>query len=606
VIAGDRQVPAVTLLRWPDGSTAVAQAHVPVVLGPREARRLRIAPVPEAAAHPHWPGEWPLAAGADLPLWTEVEDPWGTVFAARLELDRELSQLSSPLLRVQRFRGVPRAGSGAAFLGVVAYLVMVRGSAHAELTLLLDNGAHLPELELGPVRLRSFSLLTLGEGLRFVPRFASENTLRPALPRAGPDGGYRQVLLGPSDQLYLGDRTAKAFRFDLFFADSPAGRLEEARAAAAVAARQRLLAWPDLDWVRRTGAFGLHGGPAPGGEDWLEAQLVEQWRASRFGPFTAHGDAEDAAAQGTRRNGPCALHDVLRWRSADLLAAAEAMVLQHTLRPTAGYLPRLPLAEAALRQGMSPWAIERPHGFSALDYEHFSVDLLYDFFWLTGDPLAHAELVRAGEGLQRLLEGAPFLTSRGEGWCLQGGVAIARATGDRELLAALLERARSRILPLLQGPDAPVAIAQPPHRAAFGSGEAFDAPWQMAALVHGLHALHGATGAADVAAAAVCTAHIMADAGWLEGKGPKYFVSARGAHRYVMPVGYEPLHGTAPMQLGAFALAAALTADPAERELFLARAQIIAQAHPLHGPDGALVRADRWFQLWLDRMAPPQ
>ena len=54
------------------------------------------------------------------------------------------------------------------------------------------------------------------EGLRFRPRFAVENALQPAAPEGD---GFRQLLLGPSDQIYLGDRTAKAFRFDLFEAD---------------------------------------------------------------------------------------------------------------------------------------------------------------------------------------------------------------------------------------------------------------------------------------------------------------------------------------------------------------------------------------------------
>ena len=40
---------------------------------------------------------------------------------------------------------------------------------------------------------------------------------------------------------------------------------------------------------------------------------------------------------------------------------------------------------------------------------------------------------------------------------------------------------------------------------------------QMAALVHGLHALFGATADPEVAAAAVQIARVMAGPGWVEG-----------------------------------------------------------------------------------------
>src|SRR5262249_15700811 len=146
--------------------------------------------------------------------------------------------------------------------------------------------------------------------------------------------------------------------------------------------------------------------------------------------------------QGTARNGPCALHNLLRWQSPLLSLCAEGMVLQQTLRPTPGRNPARPPEQAAWRQGIGPLGQYAPHGFTAPDYEHFSVILLYDGWWLTGDPLARDELARLGRGVRAELQAVPFLTSRGEGWCLQSGVLIARATGD----AALLEWLRRRCL----------------------------------------------------------------------------------------------------------------------------------------------------------------
>lgn len=589
-----RLAPAVVLMRWPDESVAVLQAHVPVEVPARQLARLRVRPVAAPAAEPVWPGAWSF--DGELALRTELTDPWGGVYTARLVADGPPLSLSSSLVRVRRYRGVHRRDD-AEFLGVVAWVTSFRGERRAELTLALDNGAHLTDPSpLGPVRFRSFALVSEREGLRFVPRFATENALSPALPEGD---GYRQLLLGPSDQIYLGDCTAKAFRIDLFAGGAAA--TSEQRTAAAAAVEAPLLAWPAVDEVRRAGAFGAHGGPAPAGTDQSTRRWLRWRKLARFGPFGGHGDPEEAAEQGTPRNGPSALHNVLRWRSAALLAAAETMVLQHGLRPSPGVVLRLPPELAPFRQGLSERCIARPHGFSALDYEHFSVDLLFDYYWLTGDPWARAELRRMGDGLRAVMDTVPFRTSRGEGWCLQAGVLIARATGDRELVEDLAARARSRVLPAIAGPPTPVAISQPGHDQAFGPGESFDAPWQMAALVHGLHALYAETGDENVAEAAVRTALVMAGPGWVEGVGPKYLVSASQAGRYILPVGYGPMEGTARMEIGAFVLAAEMTGEAAERHLFARRVRALVDAGWTPGDRGEA--AERWLQLHLDREA---
>ncbi len=592
VRAGGAVAAAVALARWGDGSIAVLQAHVEVSLAPQETRDLSVEPL-AAAIDPPLPaaGEWTWPD--QLPLRCEVEDPWGQVYVTRLVADPDPDPTSSALVRVRRCRGLTRRGASA-FFGVLAYVTEFRGEQRGELTLVLDNRAHVAGPPLGPARFRRFALVTESPRLRFRPRFAAENAL--VEPTALPDGCFRQDLLGPSDQLYLGDRTAKAFRFDLFLAG--AGGETAPPQAVRLAVDEPLRAWPDLDGVRQSRAFGAHGGPAPAGVDRSWAQWLA-WRSSaRFGPFAGHGDPEDAAAQGTPRNGPSALHDALRWRSRHLLAAAETMALQQSLRPSPAAAPRLPAATAALRQGLSRRCIGRPHGFTALDYEHFSVDLLYDWYWLTGDPLARDELARTGAGLRALLPGVPFATCRGEGWCMQAAALIARATGERELVAALHQRFRQQLLPALRRVPHGVVLPQLPHDAAFGPAEAFDAPWQMAAFVHGLHALWLETADPAVAAAAVDVARVMAGPGWVEGIGPKSLISALQPERFALPVGFGPLQGTAAMEVGAFVLAAEMADDRAAVELFWRRAREIATA-----PDdvlGETARA-RWLQLYSDR-----
>jgi hypothetical protein len=154
------------------------------------------------------------------------------------------------------------------------------------------------------------------------------------------------------------------------------------------------------------------------------------------------------------------------------------------------------------------------------------------------------------------------------------------------------------------GATSSYVLRQPPHAEGLGANDSFDAPWQMAALVHGLHALFLATGDPEVAAAAVRTARKMAGPGWVDGVGPKYLVSAQDSGRFMMPVSYPPLEGTAVMETGAFALAAEMTDDPEERSLFLDRAGFILNAHvdPDSGPrERWLAGANPWLQIALDR-----
>lgn len=569
----------VPLLHWPDGSIALAQLHVELEL-PGTARRELVVALPPTP--PRFPeaAAWPEAAWQ---LRAEVVDPFGQRYTASLEHARWTVVRESPLVRIERTALAHTDDKGRGFLGLVAWRTRLRGRTHGELTLLLDNGKspHLSSPPLGPVRLRGYSVVTQG-GLRLVPRQARENLIAVG---SADGGGERWQLLGPSGLLYLGDATGKAFRFDWAIGAAPR--------------RPAVLALPAVAWTRHTGAFGAHGGPAPplGGDRTLP--LLEQLRArADYGPFGGQGDAKDAAENGTPRNGPSALHNVLRCESPPLLAAAEAAVLQQCLRPPAGRPPRLPDDMAAFRAGLSPRAIAKPHGFTALDYEHYSVDAWFDWYWLTGDPLAFDELALCGRDLQPLLERLPFLTSRGEGWCLQAGVSIARATHDQALLARLLARHQSLVRPRLGEAPQPFAIAQPPHADAFGPGVEFDAPWQMAALVHGLVALWRATGALDLVADIERVADVMAGPGWVEGKGPKTLVSAADAGRYTLPTEHDVTEGTAVMQLGAFVLAAEATDDPARQELYRRRAAFLAAAHERNAEAAA---TSPWFQVWFDR-----
>ena len=463
---------------------------------------------------------------------------------------------------------------------------------------MLENGLRSSSAVLGPARFRGLALLVEDPQLKSRPRFIAENHL-PAPVKV--DGGqWRQALLAESDQWYLGDRTAKAWRFDLFLDGDGVDAAE--RAAAALAAEAPLIAIPDLAWVRSTRAFGAHGGIAdgPGHQSPTSMFLLRQWQSNGdFGPFGGFGDPRNAAINGTPRNGPSALHNVVRFGSAELLRCAEGMALQNCLRPTPGLPVRAPTPSVRLRQGLSERSVRAPHGFTALDYEHFSADLLYDYYWLTGDLLARDELGRIGAGLRAVLAKVPFQTCRGEGWCMQAAVLIARACGDDALVADVGERFRTRIEPLMGGAGAAHVLKQPPHPSAFDGRTPFDCPWQMAAFVHGLAAMYAQTGSETYRAAAVRVARVMAGPGWLRGHGPKYFIAANGSGDYVMPIGFGPLEGTALMEIGGFVLAESMATEDRDKGLFLRRAGALFEPYQRVSPQRNAMNP--WFQLYLDR-----
>jgi len=609
----DASVPvaARVAMRWPDGSPALLRVAAPCALDAAAVSWFEVVPAPPGAtAVPAVGDHWdPLPAFESV-----LQDPWGRLWRGTLEPDPSagadgvLWELGDR--RAVRLRGLHRRGEEA-FLGLGGYLVTTRGSRFAELTLLLDNGprAALPpgaQDRLGPVRFRSWELISTGPEVRFRPRFAAENHLQPPLPR--PEGGFQQILLAPADDLYLGDGTAKAFRFDLFDAE---GATDEDKVQAMWRGAWPLRPLPELGAVRHSGAFGAHGGPAPRlveGSDLTSDQLAAWRRSGRFGPFGGFGDREDAAAQGTARNGASVLHNVVRWTNPELLEPAEGMLLQHTLRPDPGRNPVQPDDMAAFREGLGVHARRAPHGFVALDYEHFSVGLLFDWYWLTADPLALRELARMGRGLRSLVAGVPFATCRGEGWCLQSAALIARATGDEALARDLVDRFFDDVWPGAADPESGMVLPQPAHEMAFSGAERFDAPWQMAALLHGFHAMLRAPGLGEqrrerLRAAAGKVALVMGGPGWVDGVGPKYLVSERGADRYTLEAGDDPLTGTAWMQVGGFVLGAEMTTDEQLKELMGRRMRSIVEPAVAGMEPATLARigAHPWFQLALDR-----
>jgi len=656
------------LTRWPDSTVQWAQAQFVAEIPALTTSEFEV--VDEARPIPPRKFEVGarlfeiLGAGV---IRTEVEDGNGVVYTADLRLDKSAGPggllVSTPLVRTYRFRSYHRPadpakpGIGRDFLSLTAYLNVFHGFDHAELLVIVGNdylGADDPGNDespnlhpLGSVWLRRFSLVVESTKLAFVPRWIEQQALKPPERIEDAGGalvGFRQHLLGPGPGIYLADGSCKGFPLVLY---APQGArdgrtLDEAeilrRQSASAMVNDPLYPIPSLADVRRTRAMNAHGGPAPESLGMLaQANAAYQgWlRVPHFGPFGTWGDIGPTATTGTPRNTTVALHLAVRAGSSKLLQMAEGMCLQQLLRPYHLFGLRVGPDDDIYLEGLPMWnghwvsaetlgrsklpeitnqyrkglvfPADGPYHMNAFDYEHFTVDLLYDFYCLTGSSFAKAELAMLGEQLKGMLRRKKYFwsnhgSSRGEGWCMKGLVLCYQATGDESLKAHAIYRLHHFIDKARGKPPSSYAIAQGPHPNAFGPGVEWDAPWQQAAYVMGMTAGYRYFEDPLFRTVAIDVANYMANQGWVEGVGPKYFVAIKDPTRYKLPNDYSPMGGTAEFEASAFVLAAELANEVGrdkEARLFRARADAIVAAHRQKG--WSQLCSNKWFQIYLDR-----
>ena len=655
------------LTRWDDGSVQWAQAQFIDELPAAAMRRYEVVEAPPIDTKRAFVTS-PVLVKALLggAITSEVEDVFGTVYKARLVPDASAGPdglvRSTPLVRVYRFRDYHRAvdenkpGIGRDFLTLTAYLTLYHGFSHAELQIVLGNdylGSDSPKSDdpnlrpLGNVRLRRFSLVVDSLELAFVPRWIRENRLRPPEPLLDDKGeqrGWRQHLIGPGAGHYLGDACVKRFPLVLY---APLGNARERpqddaerlrRASATALAQAPLYALPLLSDVRRSRALGANGGPAPwtAGARAAAAAQYDKWRSrDHFGLYGTWGDVAMTPTTGTPRNTPLGLHLAVRSSDRRLMLRAEGWCLQQGLRPyhlfglrvtpeDDIYLMGLPhrrgkrfvskntlgrsklSEESAKHRDKLRVHPKRPHGMNAFDYEHMTVDVLYDFYCLSGEVWARDELDVLGWQLLGLLPRSKYGfsrpgTSRGEGWCMQALALCYRATGHEEFKAhaihrlRALEKARGKLgNPTAQGPD----------RRAFGEGVAWDAPWQQAAYVLGMAAAYRSFGHDGFAKLAVETCRYMATHGWEDGAGPKYFVTIEDPDRR-----FKSGRGSGTQEFCASALVVAAEiaherSQKSDAQLFEKRLAELYRIYANKGPEG--LAASKWWQIPLDRRSPPQ
>jgi hypothetical protein len=116
--------------------------------------------------------------------------------------------------------------------------------------------------------------------------------------------------------------------------------------------------------------------------------------------------------------------------------------------------------------------------------------------------------------------------------------------------------------------------------------------------------LHRASGDAALVPPIAAIADAMAGPAWIEGEGPKTFVSAVDPGRYSMAAMPEDRSGNDRTLIGAFLVAADLVDDAGRADLWRRRAAFLLEREIVAAAalsDQLIAAANPWLQVALDR-----
>ncbi|MEO0480390.1 MAG: VCBS repeat-containing protein [Planctomycetota bacterium] len=336
---------------------------------------------------------------------------------------------------------------------------------------------------------------------------------------------------------FLGDGQTRRYRFEALI--QPKWTAERW----AIQRRERLdaridhplLATATLDTWQRSRAFGVLGDLCDAPSD-LFSRVDDElgtWRrradesSEGLGTWGTFGDVIYTGTSGTPRNAPISpegahllqsmdprLMQPLRekaWAQAHRpyhlfglkVGERESIYLYDPIpaRPGLRDLSPESLGRRALlsRQDMAPYKAgtdRRNHGFNGYDVNHWTTDLLFDYWTLTGDHWAQEEIRQLGESLMAMMRLERFQlknisNARAEGWTMAGFVQAYLATGDERLKDFAFARIDEIIEPQRWKGSVPVIREQRPDpRSGFGADVTFYPPWEHGSVMVGFLAAH--------------------------------------------------------------------------------------------------------------------
>jgi hypothetical protein len=487
---------------WGDGSAKVAQAQFTDTLTSTQTKNYDVGAgtALSAAFSRH---AWVESLIGTLELGAEVTDIFDVAYRATLVASAAGETVqSTSLVRVKRHRVYHEAaagGIGRDFLTSTFYVTEFRDVPVVIVDWVLGNdylGADAPAgspdknlYPLGHVDVNDAHFLIKGATTVASYRAAKEG-IGASEAMSGSFTGYRVL----TDD-WIGDGQTRRYRFLVGLTPGGADPGEAAAALATLTAMQTnplfplatQAAWQDSE------AAGLVGGPITGPATAAADAATElaSWEGGGdFGLWGAHGDTKDTNTGGTIRNGPLSqsFAHAIQGQHQPLLAKLEGMAWIQAARAYHLYdlelgdenkvvlwegMPYLPglvgvgVPETLGRKALNdsdPYPTYRtrvlvgdppaiapvggdPHDWQGYDHEHYTCDLLFDWWTVSGDAWAKEELRQLGQsmkGLMKDLDVGAFTSNmqavRAEGWCIWGMVQSSQATGDAGLKTYYMQR----------------------------------------------------------------------------------------------------------------------------------------------------------------------
>jgi hypothetical protein len=580
------------LQRWGDGSVRVAQAQFTDEVPANSKTVYEVVKDVATLKGAFKQNSWVASMINGLVVRVEVTDDMDVAYSADLSSATPEVLQESFLIRERRWRVYlrntnPNAGIKRDYLTARVYLKEYRDTPFVNLEVVVGNdylgsddpkGSKDPNLyPLGPVSFKK-AVISLG-GVWNQMRFYKQQGYPKRTFEAAKGLNHYTVL----ENTWFDDGQTKLYGFDLYF-DNPAGNkmaLDKWRAIFQAMDTMPLRPLASRKAWQSTKALGLNGGPVTGpidSYDRAERDLVG-WRSRQhFGAFGTWGDTKVSNTGGTPRNAPISreLGHAIQGENPHLLEVLEGMAMQQSVRQY--HMWGLKVADEDnfyLWNGVpftkgsrklsgnnlgrwnmwqnDPYASYRTrvdfgygrsgHGWNAFDAEHWSTDLIFDYYTVTGSSWALDEMKMMGQCLKGLMRLRTYFTSgmqsaRAEGWTLCGFLQIWLATGDDDYKNYALRRINEIIEPQRKNKHPAMALAwQADHPLTkYPVSTTFYMPWQHGPVLLGFSAAHqfwGSTVAKQISEDVVTAVEYA----WVKNfqNDPKYGNIADGL-RYYVPV----------------------------------------------------------------------
>lgn len=477
MVVSGHQTAWLPLQFWPDNTLKVAQAQFTDTLAAGETKTYRVARDESALRGAFTRNAWVTLLGGGLEVGAEVLDTNMVPYRGFATGTGTVVQATA-LVQTTRWRtyhtALPgQAGIGRDYLASTFYATEYRDMPFVVVDWVLSNdylGADIVPpgntdrnlQALGTVDVRAARFLCKGATTVLPYRAEKEGIAAPTT-----TDGYQAFTV--MQDTWLGDAQTRRYRFLVRFEPGNANPTDAARWQTTATAMQQQPVHPlasQPTW-QNTSAAGLLGGPISGPPDAYQLARGEydSFEGSNvFGTWGAHGDVLVTATTGTPRNHPLSpeLAHAIQGQYPKLLRKLEQMAWAQAMRPYHlwqlqvgaeqdiilwGGLPFLAVQGETLGrrrlQDNDPYPAYRTlaagqptyHGWEGYDHEHFTSDILFDYWTISGDAWAKEELRQLGQSLKALMRLRVYYTqniqaARAEGWCMQGWAQSYLATRD--------------------------------------------------------------------------------------------------------------------------------------------------------------------------------